>query len=144
MCWQDENEPYNSGRAFKITCRDQRGVIVTIMADNYYGYCKKEVKTQISYAANLFGLCEEEHAGGAIAYPAYILGQDFYADRTVSSEESSFRGRPCKILGDLVEQARKASPSTAAIRTSSTFPKTPISSSRDGHVALAHEGQLSA
>ena len=53
--------------------------MVTIIADNYYGYCKKEVKTQISYAANLFGLCEEEHAGGAIAFPAYVLGQEFYA-----------------------------------------------------------------
>ena len=86
----DEDELYNSGRAFKITCRDERGVIVTILADNYYGYCKKEVKTQISFAANLFGLCEEEHAGGAIAYPAYILGQDFYADRTVSLKKAHF------------------------------------------------------
>ena len=44
-----------AARPFKITCRDQRGVMVTIIADNYYGYCKKEVKTQISFAANLFG-----------------------------------------------------------------------------------------
>ena len=43
-------------------------MIVTIIADNYYGYCKKEVKTQISYAANLYGMCEEEHAGGALAF----------------------------------------------------------------------------
>jgi phosphoenolpyruvate carboxykinase (diphosphate) len=82
MCWHEGNEPYNDGHAFKITARDQRGVIVTIIADNYYGYCKKEVKTQISFAANLFGLCEEEHAGGAIAFPTYVLGQDFFADRT--------------------------------------------------------------
>ncbi|HTR42197.1 MAG TPA: hypothetical protein VMH87_11335, partial [Pseudomonadales bacterium] len=53
MCWRDENELYNDGGAFKLTCRDEGGVIVTIIADNYYGYCKKEVKTQISYAANL-------------------------------------------------------------------------------------------
>ncbi len=83
MCWRDEAEIYNDGRAFKIACRDRRGVMVTIIADNYYGYCKKEVKTQISFAANLFGLCEEEHAGGAIAFPAYMLGQDFRGDRTV-------------------------------------------------------------
>ena len=69
------DERYNGGEAFKITCRDARGVIVTIIADNYYGYCKKEVKTQISYAANLFGLAEEEHAGGAIAFPAYVLAR---------------------------------------------------------------------
>ncbi len=71
MCWRDENEIYNDGNAFKICCRDHRGIIVTVIADNYYGYCKKEVKTQISYAANLSGNCEEEHAGGAIAFPAY-------------------------------------------------------------------------
>ena len=39
-------------------------MIVTLIADNYFGYCKKEVKTQISYAANLFGNVEEEHSGG--------------------------------------------------------------------------------
>ena len=49
MCWKSPDETYNDGRAFKITCRDETGVIVTLIADNYYGYCKKEVKTQISY-----------------------------------------------------------------------------------------------
>src|SRR5690606_2274157 len=62
MCWKEADECYNNGTAFKLTARDERGVIVTMIADNYYGYCKKEVKTQISYSANLFGLCEEEHA----------------------------------------------------------------------------------
>jgi hypothetical protein len=77
MCWKDEAECYNDGSAFKITCRDQSGVIVTIVADNYYGYCKKEVKTQISFAANLMGNAEEEHAGGALAFASYSLGHDF-------------------------------------------------------------------
>lgn len=77
MCWENEDELYNNGGAFKITCRDKRGVIVTLIADNYYGYCKKEVKTQISYATNLFGNAEEEHAGGAIAFPSFDLGEDF-------------------------------------------------------------------
>jgi hypothetical protein len=85
MCWSDPDEPYNGGGAFKVACRDERGVMVTIIADNYYGYCKKEVKTQISYAANLYGLCEEEHAGGAIAFATYVLGQDFRAANAVSS-----------------------------------------------------------
>ncbi|MDA8744271.1 hypothetical protein N9N28_06550 [Rubripirellula amarantea] len=77
MCWKDENEKYNDGGAFKITCRDASGVMVTLIADNYYGYCKKEVKTQISYAANLMGNVEEEHAGGALAFASYSLGDDF-------------------------------------------------------------------
>ena len=50
--------------------------MVTIIADNYYGYCKKEVKTQISFSANLYGLCEEEHAGGALVFPSYDLGEE--------------------------------------------------------------------
>lgn len=74
MCWKDENELYNDGGAFKITCRDDRGVVVTLIADNYYGYSKKEIKTQISYSANLYGVLEEEHAGGAIAYARRVMG----------------------------------------------------------------------
>ncbi len=80
MCWKKEDELYNNGGAFKLTCRDESGVIVTLIADNYFGYCKKEVKTQISYAANLFGLCEEEHAGGALVFPSYDLGEEFSGD----------------------------------------------------------------
>jgi hypothetical protein len=80
MCWQDESERYNNGNAFKITARDKRGVMVTILADNYYGYGKKEVKTQISYAANLFGLAEEEHAGGALAFQSRNHGEEYGAD----------------------------------------------------------------
>ena len=102
MCWRDADEAYNGGEAFKVTCRDMRGVIVTVIADNYYGYCKKEVKTQISYAANLFGLCEEEHAGGAIAFPAYVLGQEFYAGRTVLTKKVVYE-EAMQFLGDRVE-----------------------------------------
>jgi phosphoenolpyruvate carboxykinase (diphosphate) len=77
MCWSDPDECYNGGQAFKVTCRTAAGVIVTLIADNYFGYCKKEVKTQISYAANLGGQVEEEHAGGALAMPSYALGDEF-------------------------------------------------------------------
>lgn len=77
MCWKKEDEPYNDGVAFKVTCRDASGVVVTVISDNYFGYCKKEVKTQISLSANLLGLAEEEHAGGALAFPSYDLGEEF-------------------------------------------------------------------
>ena len=80
MCYRDDKELYNDGVAFKLTCRTAAGVIVTLIADNYFGYCKKEVKTQISYAANLYGNVEEEHAGGAVAFAAYNLGEDFQAE----------------------------------------------------------------
>ncbi|MEW6678945.1 MAG: hypothetical protein AB1421_13575 [Pseudomonadota bacterium] len=80
MCWKDENEKYNDGSAFKIVCRDMNGVIVTIIADNYFGYSKKEIKSQISYATNLFGGCEEEHSGGALAFPRSNLGDSYTLD----------------------------------------------------------------
>jgi hypothetical protein len=80
MCWQNEDERYNDGGAFKIVCRDMEGVIVTIIADNYFGYSKKEIKSQISYAANLFGGTEEEHSGGALAFPSFNLGDSYSLD----------------------------------------------------------------
>ncbi|MEZ5401402.1 MAG: hypothetical protein R2729_17155 [Bryobacteraceae bacterium] len=102
MCWRDKSEPYNEGRAFKITCRDRRGVMVTILADNYYGYCKKEVKTQIGYAANLYGGCEEEHAGGALVFPSYVLGREFEAANTMSLPKVPYVEAE-RILGGLVD-----------------------------------------
>ena len=102
MCWKDEAELYNNGGAFKLTCRDEHGVVVTIIADNYFGYCKKEVKTQISYAANLFGMCEEEHAGGALVFPAYDLGEEFAGDTHVRQRGHTFKN-VIKAYGDLME-----------------------------------------
>ncbi|MDQ1771788.1 hypothetical protein GQR60_15220 [Labilibaculum sp. A4] len=77
VCWKDENELYNNGNAFKLTCRNEKGIVITLIADNYFGYSKKEIKTQISYSANLYGLSEEEHSGGAIAFPRKNLGDSF-------------------------------------------------------------------
>ena len=98
MCWHDADELYNDGKAFKLVARDERGVIVTVIADNYYGYCKKEVKTQIGYSANLFGCVEEEHSGGALAFPRYNLGQEYTdvhtpADATVERVLARSPGR---------------------------------------------------
>jgi hypothetical protein len=91
MCWEREDEKYNGGSAFKLTSRDASGVMVTIIADNYFGYCKKEVKTQISFAANLYGNCEEEHAGGALVYPSYDLGEEFSGYLHVQRRGHSFQ-----------------------------------------------------
>lgn len=77
MCWKTDDELYNEGEAFKLVCRTTDGVEITIISDNYYGYCKKTVKCQISYAANLLGGAEEEHAGGAWVFPSFSLGDSF-------------------------------------------------------------------
>ena len=102
MCWTDESELYNDGKPFKITARDARGVIVTIIADNYFGYSKKEIKTQISYSANLYGQCEEEHSGGALAFSSRDLGDDFYSTSYAPNNKSSF-SKLVEILGDTIE-----------------------------------------
>jgi hypothetical protein len=90
MCWRDEAEKYNDGSAFKVVCRDMEGVIVTIIADNYFGYSKKEIKSQISYAANLLGGSEEEHSGGALAFPSYNLGDGYVLDSKYQASGHTF------------------------------------------------------
>ncbi|MDH7484140.1 MAG: hypothetical protein QHH01_05895, partial [Spirochaetales bacterium] len=85
MCWRDPTEKYNDGKAFKVCARDESGVILTIIADNYFGYSKKEIKSHISYSANLLGLVEEEHAGGALVFPSYNHGTRFVPDTNLKS-----------------------------------------------------------
>ena len=104
MCWENEDELYNDGGAFKCTCRDDRGVVVTLIADNYYGYSKKEVKTQIGYSANLYGLVEEEHAGGAIAFPRGIMSENVFGKHFSSKFEYKYNfNEAMSLLGDRVE-----------------------------------------
>ncbi len=102
MCWRAESELYNDGSAFKLTARNKCGVIVTIIADNYFGYCKKEVKTQISFAANLLGRAEEEHAGGALVFPAYDLGEEFDGSLHVKNRGHSF-AEASQLFSDVMD-----------------------------------------
>jgi len=92
MAWKDPAELYNNGKPFKLCARDDRGVIVSILADNYFGYSKKEVKAHISYSANVIGLSEEEHAGGALVFPSYNLGTRFVPDTNLRSRGHSLDG----------------------------------------------------
>ena len=104
MCWKNANEIYNDGNAFKITCRDERGVVVTLIADNYYGYSKKEIKTQISYSANLYGLVEEEHAGGAIAFPRSNMGDNVFGKPFTAKFKGNYSFEEVKkLLADRIE-----------------------------------------
>ena len=104
MCWKNENELYNDGGAFKITCRDERGVVITIIADNYFGYTKKEIKTQISYSANLFGLVEEEHSGGALAFSRYVFGDKVNGKEFSSKFGNNYNFEDVKLLlGDRID-----------------------------------------
>ncbi len=102
MCWKQEDELYNDGLAFKVVCRDMNGVIVTVIADNYFGYSKKEIKSQISYSANLFGGVEEEHAGGAIAFPRFNLG-NYYQPKVEDGMGNHTFERLCKQLEGGIE-----------------------------------------
>ena len=102
MCWRDPAEKYNDGSPFKLTSRDVAGVVVTIISDNYFGYCKKEVKTQIGFAANLLGRAEEEHAGGAIVLPRYDLGEDFRLNPNLPDVPHTFP-EALALLGERAE-----------------------------------------
>ncbi|HEY2844418.1 MAG TPA: hypothetical protein VGJ09_12240, partial [Bryobacteraceae bacterium] len=141
MCWRDPEEPYNGGNAFKICCRDHRGVMVTIIADNYYGYCKKEVKTQISFSANLFGLCEEEHAGGAMASATYVLGQEFYAARTVSLKKTSFTDA-IALLGDMADRKPEGYAVDRRYPDIYYVPEDSVFQLGDGHVQWERGGEV--
>lgn len=103
MCWSDPNELYNDGKAFKITARDARGVMFTIIADNYFGYCKKEVKTQISFSANLYGWAEEEHAGGAVAFASYDLGGRFQQEPRIVPQNGLTFSEMTAMYGERME-----------------------------------------
>ena len=139
MCWREPGDRYNGGKPFKITARDEAGRIVTIIADNYYGYCKKEVKTQISFAANLFGLAEEEHAGGALAFPRWVLGEDFYADRSFRLSNATFEDA-LRLLGDRAE----ARPGRWAVDRNHPgivyVPENAEFHAREGRIAWTHGG----
>ena len=97
MCWKEGDELYNDGGAFKVVCRDMDGVIVTIIADNYFGYSKKEIKSQISYSSNLFGGTEEEHSGGAVAFPRFNLGNYYLPKVEAGMSKHTFQ-RLCQQL----------------------------------------------
>jgi hypothetical protein len=104
MCWSDPGELYNEGKAFKATFRTPKGVILTLIADNYFGYCKKEVKTQMGFACNLTGGSEEEHAGGALIFPSYSLGD--YTLQTANFIRQ--RGHSFKLVRKLMGDAMEA------------------------------------
>ncbi|MDP3876272.1 MAG: hypothetical protein Q8Q50_04755 [Methylobacter sp.] len=102
MCWQQEDELYNNGQPFKLVCRNMQGVIVTLIADNYFGYSKKEIKSHISYSANLYGGCEEEHSGGALAFPRVILGEIFLPHSSYIADHYSF-DKVCRQLAPVID-----------------------------------------
>ena len=102
MCWKDEDELYNNGKPFKLVCRDIKGVIVTLIADNYFGYSKKEIKSQISYSSNLFGNCEEEHSGGALSFPKANLGE-IYLPSAAKFNPAYSVDRFRQLLGDTID-----------------------------------------
>ncbi|MGV8096512.1 MAG: hypothetical protein AB2L24_32040 [Mangrovibacterium sp.] len=52
---------------------------------------KRRSRPQISYSANLYGLAEEEHAGGALAFPSYDLGERFHADERLTKNGLTFK-----------------------------------------------------
>jgi hypothetical protein len=86
MCWEKEDELYHGGKPFRVMARDGNNVVVSIVADSYNGYGKKEIKSQMSYVANTLGMCEEEHSGGTLVFPRYDLGDRFNYDKDFGND----------------------------------------------------------
>lgn len=104
MCYSKADELYNEGSPFKLTCRNERGVVITLIADNYYGYSKKEIKTQISYSANLYGNVEEEHSGGAIAFPRNNMMDRIFGNVFSAKLDNKYSfGNVVELLGDQIQ-----------------------------------------
>ena len=98
--------------------------MVTIIADNYYGYCKKEVKTQISYAANLYGLARRSTPAGRWRSPRYNLGDDFVAGpRAEREREPSVRRGPRAAERPRAAVHERLRDRRALSRTCSTCPE---------------------
>lgn len=139
MCWKTATEKYNDGRAFKVCARDERGVMVTLIADNYFGYSKKEIKTQISYSSNLLGLSEEEHAGGALVMPSFNLGTRFLPDTNLRSRGQTF-DHVIRLLGDRIELRPEGYAVDRVFENIVYLPEDAILSLVDQKATWTHEG----
>jgi hypothetical protein len=78
-------------------------VIVTILADNYFGYCKRRSKPSFPTHQS-FRDVRRELAGGALTFAAYDLGEDFTLSDVIhdKSEESYHLHEALEILGNRV------------------------------------------
>lgn len=141
MCWEDDDELYNDGQAFKIVCRDMSGVVVTIIADNYFGYSKKEIKSQISYSANLSGGVEEEHSGGAIAFPRFNLGEIYLPQIAEEMSEYTFE-RLCKQLEGVINIRKEGYAVDRHYKDVLYIPETAQIDMQQQHVSWYKNGEL--
>ncbi len=141
MCWENDDELYNDGEAFKIVCRDMSGVVVTIIADNYFGYSKKEIKSQISYSANLFGGVEEEHSGGALAFPRFNLGEIYLPQIAEEMHEYTFE-RLCKQLEGAINIRKEGYAVDRHYKDVLYIPETAQIDMQQQHVSWYKNGEL--
>ncbi len=140
MAWKDPSEKYNEGKPFKICARDERGVIITIIADNYFGYTKKEIKAHISYSSNLLGLTEEEHAGGALVMPSFNLGNRFVPDTNLRSKGQTLE-HVLDLLGDRVELRLQGYAVDRTFPCIIYLPEDAVISLEEQRASWTHEGQ---
>ena len=75
-----------------------------ILAPQMLHLKKKEIKTQISYSANLYGNVEEEHSGGAIAYARNNMMDRVYGNVFSLKLKKEYKFKDSiKLLADRVE-----------------------------------------
>ena len=123
-----EDEPYNTGsciqghlpRSARRNGHRPRRQLLRLLQEG------SEDADQL--AANLFGLCEEEHAGGAIAFRDVRARPGIPRRPGRQLEESEIRPMPSVCLGDLMEpQPQGFREGQALLQTFCTSRKMPSS-----------------
>ena len=142
MCWQREDELYNDGSAFKVTCRDatrrdrhaSSRTTISVIA-------RRKSRPRSASPPTSTACAEEEHAGGAMAFPSYVLGEDFCAGRTVELKPAKLRRGAAAARRPRGDRSPKAMPSdrqhpgrsfTSRRTPSSTCAKAWSAGQRDG------------
>ena len=134
MCWKTEDELYNGGSAFKICARDHRASWSLLSRTTITGTARRKSRPRSATRPIYLAGCEEEHAGGAMAFASYILGREFDASRAISIRPTRFE-RAMEILGDRVERKPEGYAIDRKFPTSYMFRRTRSSIwMRDSHL----------
>jgi len=136
MCWTDEDEPYNGGRAFKVACRMRRGVMVTLIADNLLRVLQEGGEDADQLCGQPVRFVRRGARGRCAAFATYVLDR-ISSPIAPSGLKAATFADVTNLLGELIARRRTAMPSTGVFRTSTmclrTLPSTRGKDSSGAH-----------
>ncbi|MCB0320024.1 MAG: hypothetical protein KDD60_03805, partial [Bdellovibrionales bacterium] len=98
MFYERDSDVYNKGNPFVLHTRDA-DVTHVVITDNYYGYCKKMVKTILDHATKRLGDSMEEHSGTIKYRQVTNVGMEYHSQ--VPDGELGF-GDQAKLFESLI------------------------------------------